>query len=136
MCFVKPAGPTRVTPYAAVGPSSHQAGPARLPYQPTIHVPPAIAYGAVSGAAAAGKSSAAAPRRAAISVTSQLCAPARLASMRVLALTHGPLVRAENFGEIVRRQGHELVEWELPAQGLPPDDGFDAVMVFGGRMNV
>src|SRR5438093_9330166 len=55
--------------------------------------------------------------------------------MRVLALTHGPLVRSELFGDIVRGEGHELVEWELPAQGLPPD-GFDAVMVFGGRMNV
>jgi len=56
--------------------------------------------------------------------------------MRVLALIHGPLVRAELFGDIVREQGHELVEWTLPSQGPPPDDGFDAVMVFGGRMNV
>jgi GMP synthase-like glutamine amidotransferase len=55
--------------------------------------------------------------------------------MRVLALTHGPLVRSELFGDVVREEGHELVEWELPTQGLPPD-GFDAVMVFGGRMNV
>ena len=55
--------------------------------------------------------------------------------MRILSLTHGPLVRSENFGDIVRDQGHELVEWELPTQG-PPPDGFDAVMVFGGRMNV
>ena len=55
--------------------------------------------------------------------------------MRVLALIHGPLVRSELFGEIVRGEGHELVEWELPKQG-PPPDGFDAVMVFGGRMNV
>jgi GMP synthase-like glutamine amidotransferase len=56
--------------------------------------------------------------------------------MRVLALIHGPLVRPELFGEAVREQGHELVEWTLPTQGPPPDDGFDAVMVFGGRMNV
>jgi GMP synthase (glutamine-hydrolysing) len=55
--------------------------------------------------------------------------------MRVLAMTHGPLVRSELFGEVTREQGHELVEWELPTQG-PPPDGFDAVMVFGGRMNV
>ena len=55
--------------------------------------------------------------------------------MRVLALIHGPRVRSERFGEIVREEGHELVEWELPVQG-PPPDGFDAVMVFGGRMNV
>ena len=56
--------------------------------------------------------------------------------MRVLALTHGPLVRPELFGEVVREQGHELVEWELPTQGPPDEDGFDAVLVFGGRMNV
>jgi len=55
--------------------------------------------------------------------------------VRILALTHGPLVRSELFGDVVREQGHELVEWELPTQG-PPPDGFDAVMVFGGRMNV
>jgi GMP synthase-like glutamine amidotransferase len=55
--------------------------------------------------------------------------------MRVLAIVHGPLVRPELFGEVVREQGHELVEWTLPTQG-PPPDGFDAVMVFGGRMNV
>jgi GMP synthase-like glutamine amidotransferase len=55
--------------------------------------------------------------------------------MRVLSLTHGELVRSERFGDVVRESGHELVEWELPTQGLPPD-GFDAVMVFGGRMNV
>ena len=56
--------------------------------------------------------------------------------MRVLAVVHGPLVRSERFGEIVREQGHELVEWELPVQGRPPADGFDAVLVFGGPMNV
>ena len=58
------------------------------------------------------------------------------AAVRVLALIHGPLVRSELFGDIVREAGHELVEWELPTQGPPPDDGFDAVLVFGGRMNV
>lgn len=56
--------------------------------------------------------------------------------MRVLALIHGPLVRPELFGDVVREQGHELVEWTLPTQGPPSDDGFDAVMVLGGRMNV
>jgi GMP synthase (glutamine-hydrolysing) len=55
--------------------------------------------------------------------------------LRVLSLTHGPLVRAEIFGDVVRELGHEHVEWELPTQGRPPD-GFDAVIVFGGRMNV
>jgi GMP synthase (glutamine-hydrolysing) len=55
--------------------------------------------------------------------------------VRVLAVIHGPLVRSQLFGDIVREEGHELAEWELPTQG-PPPDGFDAVMVFGGRMNV
>jgi GMP synthase-like glutamine amidotransferase len=55
--------------------------------------------------------------------------------VRVLALTHGPRVRSELFGDVIRDEGHELVEWELPTQG-PPPDGFDAVLVFGGRMNV
>jgi GMP synthase-like glutamine amidotransferase len=56
--------------------------------------------------------------------------------MRILALTHGPLVRPELFGDVAREEGNEVVEWELPVQGRPPLNGFDAVMVFGGRMNV
>jgi GMP synthase-like glutamine amidotransferase len=56
--------------------------------------------------------------------------------VRILSLVHGPLVRSELFGEVVREQGHELVEWELPVRGLPPENGFDSVLVFGGRMNV
>jgi GMP synthase (glutamine-hydrolysing) len=55
--------------------------------------------------------------------------------VRVLAVIHGPLVRSQLFGDVVRAEGHELVEWELPTRG-PPPDGFDAVLVFGGRMNV
>jgi len=35
-------------------------------------------------------------------------------------------VRSELFGEVILEAGHELVEWELPTQGLPPD-GFDRV---------
>lgn len=56
--------------------------------------------------------------------------------MRILAVNHGPTVRSELFGEVIRDEGHELVEWELPVQGVPAEDGFDAVLVFGGRMNV
>jgi len=56
--------------------------------------------------------------------------------MRVLSLTHGPDARAGLFGDVVREGGHELVEWEIVAQGRPPGDAFDAVMVFGGDMNV
>ncbi|HVC88522.1 MAG TPA: type 1 glutamine amidotransferase [Gaiellaceae bacterium] len=55
--------------------------------------------------------------------------------MRVLAVTHGPLVRPELFGEVVAADGHELYEWDIRLQGRPPRD-FDAVMVFGGDQNV
>jgi len=55
--------------------------------------------------------------------------------MRVLAITHGPLVRPELFGDVVTEDGHELVEWDIRLQGAPPD-GADAVMVFGGDQNV
>jgi GMP synthase (glutamine-hydrolysing) len=56
--------------------------------------------------------------------------------LRVLSVTHGPLVRSELFGEVAHAEGHELVEWEIVSQGRPPSNGFDAVMVFGGDMNV
>jgi len=55
--------------------------------------------------------------------------------MRVLSLIHGPLVRAELFGDVIDERGHELVEWDIRTQGRPPE-GFDAVIVFGGDMNV
>jgi GMP synthase (glutamine-hydrolysing) len=55
--------------------------------------------------------------------------------MRVLAITHGPTVRPELFGDVVVEEGHELVEWDIRLQG-PPPDGADAVMVFGGDQNV
>ena len=56
--------------------------------------------------------------------------------MKILSVTHGPLVRAELFGEVVREQGHELVEIDLPSRGRPAANGFDAVLVFGGDQNV
>lgn len=56
--------------------------------------------------------------------------------LRVLALTHGRLVRSELFGDVIHEQGHELVEWDLPTQGRPHDNRFDAVVVLGGHMNV
>ena len=56
--------------------------------------------------------------------------------MRILAVTHGPMVRPELFGDVAREDGHELVEWEIARRGRPPENGFDAVMVFGGEMNV
>ena len=55
--------------------------------------------------------------------------------MRVLAVTHGPLVGPELFGDVVAAEGHELREWDMRSQG-PPPDGFDAVLVLGGKQNV
>lgn len=55
--------------------------------------------------------------------------------MQVLAITHGPLVRPELFGEVVADERHELLEWDIRLQGAPPD-GADAVLVFGGDQNV
>ncbi len=55
--------------------------------------------------------------------------------MRVLAVTHGPDVRAELFGEVIRADGHELVEWEISGGGRADVD-MDAVIVFGGHQNV
>lgn len=41
------------------------------------------------------------------------------------------------FGDVVAERGHELVEWNAPAeQGLPAAEEFDAVLVFGGTMHV
>lgn len=55
--------------------------------------------------------------------------------MNVLAVVHGPLVGPEVFGDVVREEGHALVEWELPARGRAPGE-YDAVLVLGGAMNV
>ena len=55
--------------------------------------------------------------------------------MRVLAVVHGPDVGPELFGEVLAEDGHELVEWDIRANGAPPDE-MDAVIVFGGPQNV
>ena len=55
--------------------------------------------------------------------------------MRVLAITHGPAVQPELFGEVVVAEGHELLLWDMRTQGSPPSD-IDAVLVFGGDQNV
>jgi GMP synthase-like glutamine amidotransferase len=55
--------------------------------------------------------------------------------MRLLAVTHGPLVRPELFGEVIAEDGHVLEEWDIRSGGTPPG-GFDAVLVFGGDQNV
>jgi len=58
--------------------------------------------------------------------------------MRILSLVHGPLVRSELYGDIVRADGHELVERSVvdDPDALASADEYDAVLVFGGQMNV
>ena len=56
--------------------------------------------------------------------------------MNVLAVVHGPDVPAGSFGEVVVGRGHRLDTWVPAVTPTPPPDGYDAVMVFGGAMNV
>jgi GMP synthase-like glutamine amidotransferase len=52
----------------------------------------------------------------------------------VLAITHGPNVGPGVFEDAVRAAGHELVERQLPVEGVPADDA-DAIVVLGGAMH-
>jgi GMP synthase (glutamine-hydrolysing) len=54
--------------------------------------------------------------------------------VRVLAITHGPSVGPGVFEDAVRAAGHELVERQLPVEGVPADDA-DAIVVLGGAMH-
>jgi GMP synthase (glutamine-hydrolysing) len=58
--------------------------------------------------------------------------------MRILSLVHGPLIRSEFFGDVVREDGHEHDEWSVVDESAPPRpvEEYDAVLVFGGQMNV
>ena len=57
--------------------------------------------------------------------------------MRVLSIVHGNDARSGVFGDVVRERGHDLDELSF-AFGDPPlePERYDAVMVFGGAMNV
>jgi GMP synthase-like glutamine amidotransferase len=55
--------------------------------------------------------------------------------VRVLSVIHGPTVRSELFGDVIRKAEHELVEWEI-GSGPQPGGEFDAVLVLGGLQNV
>lgn len=58
--------------------------------------------------------------------------------MRVLSVVHGEEVRGEVFDDVVRGDGHELDEWWIVEHDEPPRPPaeYDAVLVFGGPMNV
>src|SRR5947209_4201447 len=55
--------------------------------------------------------------------------------MRVLSIVHQRDAGSGVFAQAVVERGDELIEWVPPDQS-PPADGFDAVLVFGGAMNV
>jgi GMP synthase (glutamine-hydrolysing) len=58
--------------------------------------------------------------------------------VRVLSLIHGRNAHSGVFGEAARETGHDLEELSFPL-GNPPGEtaeGYDALMVFGGSMNV
>ena len=40
--------------------------------------------------------------------------------MRLLAVTHGPAVQPELFGDVVIAEGHTLTTWDIRTQGAPP----------------
>ena len=54
--------------------------------------------------------------------------------MRVIALTHGPSVGPGVFADAIASGGHELVERQIPVDGVP-EEAADAVLVFGGAMH-
>ena len=54
--------------------------------------------------------------------------------MRVIALTHGDNVGPGVFADAVRTGGHELVERNVPRDGVP-DESPDALIVLGGAMH-
>jgi GMP synthase-like glutamine amidotransferase len=55
--------------------------------------------------------------------------------MKVVAVTHGEDVGPELLGDVIREDGHEIVEWDIGERGAPPDE-FDALLVLGGSQNV
>ena len=55
--------------------------------------------------------------------------------MRVLAVTHGPTVQPELFGDLIVQAGHSLDEWKI-GEAPRPAARFDAALVLGGAQNV
>jgi GMP synthase-like glutamine amidotransferase len=60
----------------------------------------------------------------------------KLPPVRVLSIVHEHDAGPGVFADVVRWRGEEMVEWIPPQQAPPAADGFDAVLVFGGAMNV
>ena len=56
--------------------------------------------------------------------------------MRVLAVTHGPLVGPELFGDVIAEDGARAPRVGDRDARATPLDGYEAVIVFGGDQNV
>jgi len=58
--------------------------------------------------------------------------------MRLLSVVHGEEVRGEVFDDVAREDRHEVEEWWIVSSPDPPRplDEYDAVIVYGGAMNV
>ena len=58
--------------------------------------------------------------------------------MRLLSVVHGEDVRGEVFDDVARVDGHDVEEWWVISSSDPPRpvDEYDAVIVYGGAMNV
>jgi GMP synthase (glutamine-hydrolysing) len=54
--------------------------------------------------------------------------------VNVLALVHGANCPSGSFGDVVAERGHRLDTWDF-ASGPPPEDGYGAVLIFGGAMH-
>ena len=60
----------------------------------------------------------------------------KLQPVRVLSIVHERDAGPGVFADVARDRGEEIVEW-IPAQQTPPAaEAFEAVLVFGGAMNV
>jgi GMP synthase (glutamine-hydrolysing) len=58
--------------------------------------------------------------------------------MRVLSIVHQADAAAGTFAEEVAARGHELEEWLIPEEPMPPSPlgDYEAVLVFGGAVHV
>jgi GMP synthase-like glutamine amidotransferase len=55
--------------------------------------------------------------------------------MRIVSVVHSRDAGPELFEEVLAEDGHELLLWDMPTQGTPPQE-VDAAIVFGGDQNV
>ena len=77
------------------------------------------------------------PRHRAVAGAPPVRDSSKLSRVRVLSIVHGANARSALFGDVVREQGHDLDELSFAFGEAPAEpERYDAVMVFGGAMNV